>query len=56
MIGTLMIEVCAKECESPEQVFFLFCFFFAVVFIIMVILEKKLNKSVEDIENSLWKF
>ena len=47
------MEVCAEEGMYPEQVFFLFCFFFADVFIIMVILEKNLKKSVEDIKNSL---
>ena len=31
---------------------FLFCFFFAVVFVIMNILEKNLKKDVEDIKNS----
>ena len=48
-----MIEVCAEEDVSPEQVFFFyFAFFFPVVFIIMVILEKNLNESGEDIKNS----
>ena len=50
------MEVYAEEGVYPEQVFFLFCFFFAVVFIIMVILEINLKKSVENIKNSLWTF
>ena len=44
-----MIEVCAEEGVSLEQLFLVFCFFFAVVFIIMAILENNLK-------NSLWKF
>ena len=50
VIDTLMIEVCAEKSASPEQVFFILCFFFPAVFIIMVIQEKNLNKSVEDME------
>ena len=46
VIDASMIEVCAW------QVFFLFCFFFAVVFIIIAILENNLNKSVEDIRKA----
>ena len=42
-----MIEVYAGEGASPEPVYF---FFIAVVFIIMVILGKYLNKSVEEIK------
>ena len=42
-----MIEVCAEEDVSPEHIFFYFAFF-AVVFIIMTILEKNPNKSVKD--------
>ena len=52
MIDASMIEVCVEEDVSPEQVSFLFCLFFAVVFIIMTILEKNLNESGEDIKNS----
>ena len=41
-----MEEVCAEERVYPEQVFFVLLFF-AVIFIIMTIVEKKtLNKSV----------
>ena len=47
-----MIEVCAKEGVSPKQVFF-FPFSFGVVFIIIGTVEKNLNKSVEDLKNSL---
>ena len=44
-----MLQACAEEGASPKQAFFYFAFFFAVVFIIMAIFEKKnLNKSVED--------
>ena len=50
-----MTEVCTEEGVSPEQVFFLFCFYLAVVFIIIAILEKNLNKSDEDIKDRLWK-
>ena len=42
-----MIEVYTGEGASPEPVYF---FFIAVVFIIMVILGKYLNKSVEEIK------
>ena len=49
MIDASMMEVCAEEGVSPEQVFF----YFAVVFIIMATQEKNLSKSVEEIENSL---
>ena len=52
-IDVSMIEVCTEEGVLLEQVFFLFCFFFSVVFIIMAILEKNLNKSVEDIKKQL---
>ena len=55
MIDALMTEVCTEEGVSPEQVFFLFCFSLAVVFIITAILEKNLNKSDEDIKDRLWK-
>ena len=55
MIDALMAEVCTEEGVSPEQVFFLFCFSLAVVFIIIAILEKNLNKSDEDIKDRLWK-
>ena len=55
MIDALMTEVCTEEGVSPEQVFFLFCFSLAVVFIIIAILEKNLNKSDEDIKDRLWK-
>ena len=55
VIDALMIKVCADEGVSPKQVFFILLFF-AVHFIIMTILEKSLNKSVEDIEKSFWKF
>ena len=49
-----MIEVYTEEGVSPEQVYFYFCFFIFififffldVVFIIMAILEKNLNRSV----------
>ena len=36
-----MIEVSAEEGISSGWVFLLFCFFFAVVFIVMAIQEKK---------------
>ena len=36
-----MIEVSAEDGISSGQVFLLFCFFFAVVFILMAIQEKK---------------
>ena len=52
VINVVMIEVYNEESLYPEQVFSLFCF----VFIIMAILEKNLNKYVEDIKNSLWRF
>ena len=55
MIDALMTEVCTEEGVSPEQVFFLFCFSLAVVFIIIAILEKNLSKSDEDIKDRLWK-
>ena len=55
LIEALMVNVCAEEGVSPEQVFFLFCFSLAVVFIIIAILEKNLNKSDEDIKDRLWK-
>ena len=48
-----VIEVYTEEGVSPEQVYFYFCFFIFififfldVFFIIMVILEKNLNRSV----------
>ena len=50
VIDASIIEVCAKESVSPE-VFFLF-FFFGVVFIIMGILGKNLDKSAEDIKTA----
>ena len=45
-----MAEVCDEEGVSAEQVFFYFAIF-AVVFIIMTILEKDVNKSVEEIKH-----
>ena len=50
-----MIEMCLEEGLSSEQVY-LILLFFAVVFIIIAIQEENLNKSVEDIKNSLWTF
>ena len=50
MIDSLMIEVWTEEGASPEQVFF------AVVVIIMTNQERNLTKSIEEIENGLWKF
>ena len=47
VIDASMIEVYTGEGASPEPVYF---FFIAVVFIIMVILGKYLNKSVEEIK------
>ena len=49
MIDALMIELCAEEDVSTEQVFF----YFAVVFKIMATQEKNLSKSVEETKNSL---
>ena len=49
MISVVMIEVYTEELLYSEHVFSLFCF----VFIIMAILEKNLNRSIEDIKNSL---
>ena len=49
MISVVMIEVYTEERLYSEHVFSLFCF----VFIIMAILEKNLNRSIEDIKNSL---
>ena len=39
---------------NPEQVFFILLFF-AIVFIIMAILEKNLNRSTKDINFFVWK-
>ena len=47
-----MIEVSAEDGISSGQVFLLFCFFFAVVFIVMAIQEKNLNKRLEDIKTA----
>ena len=49
VISVVMIEVYIEERLYSEHVFSLFCF----VFIIMAILEKNLNRSVQDIKNSL---
>ena len=46
MIDASMIEKCAEESVSPEQIFF----YFGVVFIIMATQEKNLSKSVEEIK------
>ena len=54
-IDASMIEEALEKAYLLNR-YFLFLFFFAVVFIIMGILEKNLNKSVEDMKDSLWKF
>ena len=54
-IDASMIEEALEKAYLLNR-YFLFCFFFAVVFIIMGILEKNLNESVEDMKDSLWKF
>ena len=50
VIDASMIEIALKKAYLLNRYFF--CFLFAVVFIIMAILKKNLNKSVEDIKNS----
>ena len=48
MMDVSLIEVCAEEGVSTEQVLF----YFAVVFIITAAQEKNVSKSVEEITNS----
>ena len=49
-----MTEVCAEEGVSQNS-FFLFSFSFDVVFILMAILEKNINKIAEDLKKQLMK-
>ena len=46
LVDASMVQVCAEESLSSEQVFFVLLFF-AVVFIIMAILEKNLNECLK---------
>ena len=46
VIDTSIIEVCAEKAYLLNR-YFLFCFFFAVVFIITATQEKNLSKSIE---------
>ena len=56
VVDASMIEVCAEEGVSPEQLFFIVSFLCCCLYHNDYSKKKIQNESVVDIKNNLWKF